>query len=56
MEYLGHMVDSEGPHPTEEKVKDIVNAPCLTNITVVFIWYVLWPVFLKSVHAGKTFA
>ncbi|XP_030286082.1 uncharacterized protein K02A2.6-like [Sparus aurata] len=33
VEYLGHIVDSEGLHPTEEKVKAIVNAPSPTNIT-----------------------
>ena len=30
VEYLGHIGDSEGLHPTEEKVKAIVNA---TNVT-----------------------
>lgn len=33
VEYLGHTVDSEGLHPTEEKVKAIVNAQSPTNIT-----------------------
>lgn len=32
VEYLGHIVDSEGLHPTEEKVKDIVNVPSPTNL------------------------
>lgn len=33
VEYLEHIVDSEGLHPTEEKVKAIVNAPSPTNVT-----------------------
>lgn len=33
VEYLGHIVDSEGLHPTREKVKAIVNAPSPTNVT-----------------------
>jgi len=31
VEYLGHMVDSEGLHPTKEKVEAILNAPRPTN-------------------------
>ncbi len=33
VEYLGHIVDSEGLHPMEEQVKAIVNAPSPTNVT-----------------------
>ena len=33
VEYLGHIVDSEGLHSTEEKVKAIVNAPSPSNVT-----------------------
>ena len=33
IEYLGHVVDKDGIHPTEEKVKAIKDAPALTNIT-----------------------
>ena len=31
--YLGHVIDKEGVHPTEEKLKAIVEAPAPTNIT-----------------------
>lgn len=33
VEYLGHLIDGEGLHPTEEKVTAIVNAPRPTNVT-----------------------
>ena len=33
IEYLGHVVDAEGIHPTEEKVKAIKEAPAPTNVT-----------------------
>ena len=33
IEYLGHVVDEEGIHPTEEKVKAIKEAPAPTNVT-----------------------
>ena len=33
VEYLGHTVDSEGLHPTEEKIKLIVNTTSPTNFT-----------------------
>ena len=33
IEYLGHVVDKEGIHPTEEKVKAIKEAPAPTNVT-----------------------
>ena len=33
IEYLGHVVDEVGIHPTEEKVKAIKEAPAPTNVT-----------------------
>lgn len=33
VEYLGHRIDKEGLHPTEEKVAAIVNAPKPNNVT-----------------------
>ncbi|XP_056138781.1 uncharacterized protein K02A2.6-like, partial [Lampris incognitus] len=33
VEYLGHLIDKEGLHPTETKVAAIVNAPQPTNVT-----------------------
>lgn len=33
LEYLGHCIDKEGLHPTEEKVAEIVNAPKPNNMT-----------------------
>ncbi len=33
VEYLGHCIDKEGLHPTEEKVAAIVNAPKPNNVT-----------------------
>ena len=33
IEYLGHVVDEEGIHPTKEKVKAIKEAPAPTNVT-----------------------
>ena len=34
VEYLGHRIDREGLHPTEEKVIAIHNAPVPTSVTV----------------------
>ena len=33
VEYLGHLIDSEGLHPTLTKVRAILNAPSPTNVT-----------------------
>lgn len=33
VEYLGHIVDSEGLHPTDEKVEALVRAPSPTNVS-----------------------
>ena len=33
VEYLGHMIDENGLHPTEEKVKAIKEAPSPKNVT-----------------------
>lgn len=33
VEYLGHVVDEEGIHPTEENVRAIKEAPAPTNVT-----------------------
>ena len=33
IEYLGHVVDEEGMHPMEDKVKAIKEAPSPTNAT-----------------------
>ncbi|XP_056135313.1 uncharacterized protein K02A2.6-like, partial [Lampris incognitus] len=33
VEYLGHLIDKEGLHPTETKIAAIVNAPQPTNVT-----------------------
>ena len=33
IEYLGHVVDKDGIHPTEEKVRAIKEAPAPTNVT-----------------------
>ena len=32
IEYLGHIIDAEGLHPTEEKVKAIREAPKPKNV------------------------
>ena len=31
--YLGYKIDKEGLHPTEEKVRAIIDAPVPTNVT-----------------------
>ena len=33
MEYLGHRIDASGLHPTEAKVKAIVDAPTAKNLS-----------------------
>ena len=33
LEYLGHVIDEDGLHPTEEKVQAIKEAPQLRNVT-----------------------
>ena len=33
LEYLGHVIDEAGKHPTADKIKAIKEAPALTNIT-----------------------
>ena len=33
IEYLGHMIDAQGVHPTGEKIKAIKNAPQPKNVT-----------------------
>ena len=33
IEYLGHMIDEHGRHPTEDKIRAIRDAPKLSNIT-----------------------
>ncbi len=33
IEYLGHVIDSQGLHPTEQKIRAIKNAPKPTNIS-----------------------
>ena len=30
--YLGHVIDAEGIHPTEDKVRAVLNAPALQNV------------------------
>ena len=31
--YLGHRIDTQGLHPVEAKIKALLEAPVLTNIT-----------------------
>ncbi len=33
VEYLGHIIDEQGLHPTQEKVKAIKEAPIPKNVT-----------------------
>ena len=33
LEYLGHVIDEAGRHPTEDKIRAIKEAPAPTNIT-----------------------
>ena len=36
--YLGYKIDKEGPHPTEEIVRAIIDAPVPTNVTELRSW------------------
>ena len=38
VQYLGHRIDSEGLHPTEEKVQAIRNAPPPTDLSSLRSW------------------
>lgn len=38
VKYLGYKIDKEGPHPTEEKVTAIIDAPAPTNVTELRSW------------------
>ena len=33
VKYLGHVIDAEGLHPTEDKVRAIRDAPAPQNVT-----------------------
>ena len=33
VEYLGHIIDAEGLHPTEDKIRAICDAPPSQNVT-----------------------
>ena len=39
--YLGYKIDKEGLHPTEEKVRAIIDAPVPTNVTELRSWLAL---------------
>ena len=60
IEYLGYIIDADGLHPIEEKVKAIKNAPQPKNVTELrsflgILNYVLWEVLTVIIFKVGTF-
>ena len=56
VEYLGHWIDHEDLHPTQQKVEAIVNAPKPTNVSELRSYLGLWLFSEKLVQCVTAFA